>query len=1055
MHILRGFGIVLALFAVLAGTAFAKPEIKAKVSKNKAVAEKPQQLVEDVDIQGNRRLRDQDLLYYIKTRKGDTYNVAQVQRDLRELLSFDWFDKTESQVLIEPGVRGGVNVIFVVKELPIIRDLQFEGAKAIQESDILKAFRENRVGISKEAIYDPVKTRSARRILREMLASKGYPNAKIDVQAEEVSATSVAVTFNIDQGRRSRIVEIEFEGNEHFKDGELKAQLQLVKEAGLISRFKGQDILDLRKLEYDLGKNVTEYMRSKGYFQARIGEPEVVGLGYKRTGIPVLGMLPLPLVSSKDDTLKIVIPVTEGKVFRVGEITIKGNSIFSEQQITAIIGLQKGEIANGKRLRDALYEDLKKIYGSQGFVQYDAELNPDLKDNPSKPDEGIVDIDITIDEGKQFRLRRLEFVGNTFTRDNVLRREVQINEGDIYNQSRLDISILRLNQLQYFDPIDKDKDVEVRTDQDQGFVDSIIKVAERGRQQISFNGGVSGIGGSFFGLTYSTNNLLGRGEALSFSFAAGNRQRSFQLSVQEPYFRDRPIAVGFSLFTSKSKFFGSGTALSQNIDALTGLFDPFGTVTADEDTLFTQTTYGGSFFATAPLSEFLFKKRRFTSFSRIGLTYQYSATSIQDPKVNESTNPADRIPVIFAQPNITTSRITPTFVYDTSQPSPNGVDTVRGTQLSASFAFSGLGGDVRTYSPSISYSSFIPVRKKRSEDPEVFAFRIQATTTGSFGITDKIRNANSISFINGIPLFERHFLGSEFDLRGYNVRSIGPWVPYDTFLTTQNVAPATNIIGAPETTVSTLDADGNIVTTDLVIPDAVKNQLIGLGTFTGPAGANSILFQRNFQPIGGDTKILGNFEYRIPIFGPLTMAAFADIGSVFNLRKSGVQNINSEFLRDDLFVGAGTVTLSTLLNNVDANGTPIYESSFGAFLFDGTKVLTSTDFLTTYCGGVRADCPTSLAALPVGTPGLTPLFLRGDVQTNAQLKVNEAQFDSFRDFKSSVGLEMRIQVPVVNVPFRLIYYYNPGAKLGFVDELPGLFFRGKRSGLRFTVGRTF
>ena len=175
-------------------------------------------------------------------------------------------------------------MIFEVRELPVIRDLQFEGAKALQESDILKAFRENRIGISKEAVYDPVKARNAKRILREMLASKGFPNATIDVREEEVSATSVAITFDIAQGRRSRIVKIEFDGNDNFSDGELRKQLQLVKASGLISRFKGQDILDLRKLQYDLEKNVRQYMFSKGYFNARIGDPKVVGLGYKRTG---------------------------------------------------------------------------------------------------------------------------------------------------------------------------------------------------------------------------------------------------------------------------------------------------------------------------------------------------------------------------------------------------------------------------------------------------------------------------------------------------------------------------------------------------------------------------------------------------------------------------------------------------------------------------------------------------------------------------------------------------------------------------------------------------
>lgn len=1024
-------GIILLTLTISASLTLAMNNSRERVTDKKKKTTKPnkQQLVEDVDFQGNRRLKDQNLLYYIKTRPGDTYNSKQVERDMKELLSLNWFDKIESRVFTEQGIRGGVNVIFEVKELPLIRALQFEGAKAIQESEIRNAFRENRVGVSEDRPYEPVKTNAAKRLLREMLASKGYPNAKIDVSSEEVSATSVAITFNIDQGRRSRIVKIEFEGNKVFKDGELRKQMQLVKTGGITARFKGQDILDLRKLEYDLKKNVQQYMHSKGYFQARTGEPKVIGLGYKRTGIPILRILPLPLITSKDDTLKVVIPIKEGKVFRVGEVKIEGNSLFSEAQIASIIGLRKGEIVDGKRLRKALYEDLEGIYGRQGFVEYEPEFEPQLKDNPNNPQEGIVDILIRITEGKQYRLRRLEFVGNTFTRDKVLRREILINEGDIYDQSSLEISIARLNQLQYFNPIDKDKDVEIRTNPDEGFVDSIIKVDERGKQQISFNGGVSGIGGSFFGLTYSTNNLLGRGNSLSIGLSAGNRQRNLEFSFQEPYFQDRPISVGFSIFTSRAKFFGNGTLISDNVGAIRDRLTQVGRITADERNLFTRDTHGGTFFATAPLSEFIFKKRPFTQFSRIGLTYQFSATTIKDPPVNNSQDPSQRIPIIYAQPNIITSRIIPTFVYDTRQPSANGIDMARGTQISASFSIAGLGGDVRTYQPSITFSKFIPVRRKRSNNAEVFAFRLQAATVGSFAIKDKVRNANSLSFVGGVPVFERYFLGSEFDVRGYNARSIGPVVPYDIFINSRNVVLASNLSGNP--------------TIPQGLTDAVSNPITQLGTYTGSSGANPLLFRRSFQFVGGDTRLLANFEYRIPLFGPLTMAAFADVGTVFNLRKTGTQNITSNFLADDRFIGAGTLTLAALLDN------PNLERSFGAFLFDGNRILTKNQFEATHCGGVRADCPIILPE------GLTPLFLRGETQTSAQLRVNEAVFDSLKDFRASVGLEMRVLVPVVRVPFRLIYYYNPNAKLGTVQELPGLFFRGKRSGFRFTVGRTF
>jgi outer membrane protein insertion porin family len=1024
MPITRSLGLALLLaallFSAIAGTG--------NFSIDRAFASS-QQIVEEVDIQGNRRLRDEDLLYYIRTRRGDVYDPAALERDLRELLSLNFFDKAETRVLTEPGVRGGVNVIFQVKEWPIIRDLQFKGAKAITESDILKEFREKRVGISKEAVYDPVKARAGTRVLREMLASRGYPNAEVSIAEEEVSATSIAVTYNIEQGSRSRIVRIDFEGNEKFSDDELRDALTLVKETGLISRVKGQDILDMRKLEYDLQRNVRSHMWSKGYFQARIGEPEVVGLGKRRTGPPLIGSLPLPLLTSVDDTLRIVVPVSEGKVFRVGELKVEGNSIFSEQQILGYIGLKKGEVANGKRLSDAVNDDLRKVYGSQGFVNYVGEFDPEFRDNPANPNEGIVDITLRIEEGKQFTLRRLEFTGNTFTRDKVLRREFLINEGDIYNQNFLEISVARLNQTQYFDPIDKDQDVEIRTDEDQGDVDLNVKVKERGRQQIQFNGGLSGIGGSFFGLEYSTNNLAGRGEVLSFAVGAGNRQRTLQFTYQEPYFRDRPISVGFSVFASKYNFFGEGTFLSQNPDVLNQLYNPLGVVTTDESNLFTQRTLGGTVFATAPLSEFFFKKRQFTQFSRVGMTYQFTSTSISDPEVNQSADPAARIPVIYRQPNIITSRITGTFAYDTRQPAENGIDTARGKSLALSFAFAGLGGDVRTYQPSVQWTHFIPVRNKRSKNPHVLAYRLQAGTVGTWAITDKIRNANSIAFIGGVPAYERYYLGSENDIRGYQSRAIGPVAPFDTYVTSRNVVATVNSFGTHDTNTGLTQRD--------------VQELATIGQVTGFTGANPALFSRNYRFIGGDTQLLANVEYRIPLFGPATVALFGDIGSVFNLRKSGIQVINSEFLPDDTFLGAGRLTALGLIN------TPVLESSFGSILYYRGRVMTKTDYITEFCRGNRFGCPTALS------PQVQQLFLRGEVQQNSVLDVDKAKFNSLGDYKASLGVELRVQVPVVNVPFRLIYYYNPNAKIGFTEELPGIFLPGKRSGFRFTVGRTF
>lgn len=999
-------------------------------------AQQPQQkLVEEVDIIGNRRLRKDDIIYYIQTRPGDPYNPAQVERDLQTILSLGFFDKVNTRVAVEDAPRGGLRVTFYVKELPIIRDIQFEGLKSVSESEVLKTFRERRVGVSKEAIYDPVKVRNGIRVLKELLAAKGHPNATIAEDKEDVSATSIAITFQVNEGPRVRVAEIEFEGSKVFKSGKLRDQMKYVKEAGLISRFKEQDILDRAKLDYDLHR-VDTYMQSKGYLQARHGEPRITGLGKRRTGFPIL---PLPFLSSVDDTLKITVPIVDGKLYRLGDMKIEGNSIFSEQVIKAVIGLNKGDVANGEALTKALYENLKKAYGQQGFIQYTAEVTPTFKDNPQNPNEGTADFAITIDEGKQFTLRRLEFTGNTFTRDNVLRREVLMNEGDIYNQNTFEYSIIRLNQLGYFNPIDKDKDADYRTNEEEGLVDVTVKVAEKGRQQISFNGGVSGIGGSFFGLEYSTNNLFGRGEVLSLNLAAGNRQRSFQFSFTEPYIRNRPITAGFTVFAYSQKFFGEGTFLSQNTAAQQGLFgntiDFFNT---SEENLFTRNSLGASIFASAPLSE-LYRKRPFTQFSRVGLSYQLAQSSVTDPVVNTSGSTDQFIPVIYRQPNILTSRVTGTFVYDTRNAN---IDPTAGRSLSVSLGLAGLGGDVRTYQPTLEFTQFYAMRNKKSEHPEVFGFRILAGTVGSFATTATVQNANSLAFVAGVPIYERFFLGDEFTIRGYNVRSISPVTPLDTYITSRNVVLATNPAGTPT-----------------VVP-GLPPSLANIGLFTGPTGSNVAQLPRAYTATGGDTQYLGNFEYRIPVFGSTVSAAlFVDVGASFNLRSKGGQSYSSEFLADQPFLntvgfvscarvpgGAAAVSLTTLA--ACNNFSNLALTAVGGLVARDNRLITRGEF----DDALRLGPVDPLSGLPFG---LQQVFLRGDAQTNTVVRLNESLFAKFSDIRSSMGAELRFQIPILNVPFRLIYAYNPNARKDQVINGFPFFFNEKKSVFRFSVGRTF
>jgi len=470
MHSYRGFLLIFLGGVIGLVTLYLPP------SATHAQQPTQQRTVEDVQIIGRRRLRQEDILYYVQTRPGDPFSEAQIQRDLQTLLTLGFFDKVASRVYTEEGPRGGVVVIFEVKELPIIRDLQFQGLHSLAESDILKTFRERRVGVSKESTYDPVKARAAERVLKELLAARGHPNATVEKKVENVSQTSIALTFVINEGGRVRVMDIEFEGNQVFSDKKLRGQMKLVQQSGLITRFQSKDILDREKLDFDLHK-VDNYMRSKGYLQARHGEPRIEGIGKRRTGFPIL---PIPFLSSVDEGLRITVPITEGKVYRLGDLKIEGNSIFSEQQIRSVIGLSKGDVANGEKIGKALYENLKKYYGNQGFIEYTAELNPTFRFNPKNTGEGIVDFEVTIDEGKQFKLHSLTFLGTNLPQKQLLDL-LLIREGDVFNQELYEKSIEKLNNTGLLDQIDSDRDVLFTTDEARGLVDLVIKVGGEAR----------------------------------------------------------------------------------------------------------------------------------------------------------------------------------------------------------------------------------------------------------------------------------------------------------------------------------------------------------------------------------------------------------------------------------------------------------------------------------------------------------------------------------------------------------------------------------------------
>lgn len=937
-----------------------------------------QQLVEDVQFRGNRRIPNDTLRLYVTTKPGDLYSQEQVQRDYQAVLAQGFFDALKSNVVLEPGNQGGVIIVFNLTEYPVIRDIQYEGLKSVQLSDVLTRFKEKRISLTKDSQYDPVQVKRAEEELRAMLSERGRPKATVSAETEDISKTSLVVIFNIDEGPRVRIVKIDFEGNKVFSDRQLRKAMKYTKQSSLFTRFTSKDVYSPEKFQTDM-QLVQQFLREKGYLRPTIGEPNIESVGLVGGGIPILGWF-----GKKSEGQKLTIPIDEGIRYRFGEITAEGSTIFTPEQVVFISGMKKGDIASAKTIREGVFERLKKAYGSRGYIQADTNVQPSFKPPAAGEKDGVADFVITVEEGSVYTVRTIEFTGNNVTRDKVLRRELLVGEGEPYNQELMEYSTLLLNQLGFFEEIKKE-DLQTVTDDRNKTVDITIKVKEKGRQQIQFSGGVSGVGGSFIGLTYTTNNLFGYGQSVSADIQFGNRFRNISISYSDPYFLDRRIGFGASFFSQKFKYADglSGVGLGNGL---------FGGFNIDDRFLFTSISNGFTLSLSAPLGVLTKRFSKIARFTRVGISYGFSNSKIIDPPVNSDNDPNNNIFVTFAQPGITASTLSPSFVYNTVN---SQIDPTGGRSLSISASLSGLGGKVRTISPSLEFRQFYPFKflARGGDKPAVFGMRFQASHSSPYGTPFQ---SNSFAFIGGIPLQSRTFTGGEFTVRGYNIRSIGPIAELLDFRTTSNVR----------------------------VVDAVTGQVLQPGVQVAQSVINDYTYSDRFfaatSPryflVGGDSQLLLNLEYRIPIIGPFSAALFADAGSAFNLRKIGNQSIV-------------TNPLSTIL------GPDPFQLGGGAIFLrpDGTR---------------DPNPPNPLPA------GYRAAFVQATQVQRTEIDLQNSLGGIGRNFRSSIGVEFQVNLPVLQVPFRLILAYNPGAKTNIFDPRQ-LGIREQRTTIRFTVGRTF
>src|SRR5581483_6339473 len=356
---------------------------------------------------------------------------------------------------------------------------------------------------------------------------------------------------------------------------------------------------DATKLSED-AERVRMAYQDRGYFKALVQEPTTK---IRDTG----GGFRIWPFGGKGKAVDITVPVEEGERFRLGQITFKNNkAVTNTAGLRKLFQLKDGDVFNRTAIAKGL-DNLRKAYGELGYINFTSVPNTEIDD-----DKRLINLEIDVDEGKQYSVRRIEFKGNTTTRDKVIRRELALEEGQVYNSRAWEFSVLRLNQLNYFEALKPDQDTETKRNDQAGTVDLTLKVKEKGKNSIGLTGGVSGLAGSFIGLNYQTNNFLGLGETLTFSAQFGDLQRSFVFGFTEPYLFDRPISTGFTLFSSRYSFDQAkqtALLLGQSVSINPQFIQNYN-----------QDSTGFTVFASYPLRKF--------SFTRLGVTYGYSRTNI-------------------------------------------------------------------------------------------------------------------------------------------------------------------------------------------------------------------------------------------------------------------------------------------------------------------------------------------------------------------------------------------------------------------------------------------
>jgi len=618
---------------------------------------------------------------FISVKKGDELSRSALSRDVRALEESGRFSYVATEL---DEVGDGLVLTYVVKGKPRVRTLRIEGADDIGNRKVRDLLE---LGAG-DPVDDAVLAFKSLKV-REHYQKELYPYTELEWVIDEDTANGTAdVSITVKEGRRASVRAIEFEGGEALSAKSLRKAMKQ-KRWNIFSWITSHGTYKPDELDADR-ETIRRRYQDAGYLDAGVGEPRIESLDAKR--------------------VKVVIPVEQGVQYRLGRVTVAGPQVFPVQEVSGVITSRPQDVASLAAVEQAR-QSVRDFYGSRGYIGNEVQykLNP-------QGGEPVVNLDVAVKEGEKAYIRDIRIRGNTRTKDEVIRRELTVYPGEIYNQVKVRNSERRLRNLGFFDFVNAVPEATLDADK----YDVAFEVNEQRVGQFMVGAGFSSVDDliGFAELSHGNFDLLGwppvgDGQKLKLRGTVGTKRRDIELSFVEPWFLDRKLSLGVDLFDRDRRFF------------------------SDE---YEQRNTGGNITLGKPLG----------TFNRINFIYGLENIDVY----NVDTNASDLIKAEEGK-NLKSS-LTVEVVRDTRD---NSFVATRGARSSVSAMYAGgpLAGDVDIYQLEAQTAAYWPIWFDH-----VFNLRGWIAVVDSHGSEDRV------------PLFDRLFLGGARTLRGFKYRKVGP-----------------------------------------------------------------------------------------------------------------------------------------------------------------------------------------------------------------------------------------------------------------------------------------